>query len=67
VATFYSKSGFVKASLLLLWTSTGVHGMSPVTVNRHAVCEKSERARTARMIRELRSLGYQVQAIANPA
>jgi transposase len=32
-----------------------------------AVCEKSTRARTARMIRELRSLGYQVQAIANPA
>ncbi len=33
----------------------------------HAVCEKSKRARTARMIRELRSFGYQVQAIANPA
>jgi hypothetical protein len=32
-----------------------------------AVCEKSTRARIARMIRELRSLGYQVQAIANPA
>jgi transposase len=32
-----------------------------------AVCEKSKRARTTRMIRELRSLGYQVQAIANPA
>jgi len=32
-----------------------------------AVCEKSTRARITRMIRELRSLGYQVQAIANPA
>jgi transposase len=32
-----------------------------------AVCEKSKRARTRRMIRELRSVGYQVQAIANPA
>jgi len=32
-----------------------------------AVCEKSKRARTTKMIRELRSLGYQVQAIANPA
>jgi transposase len=32
-----------------------------------AVCAKSKRARTAKMIRELRSLGYQVQAIATPA
>jgi transposase len=32
-----------------------------------AVCEKSKRVRTARMIRELRSLGYQIQTIANPA
>jgi len=32
-----------------------------------AVCAKSKQARTARMIRELRSLGYEVQAIATPA
>jgi hypothetical protein len=32
-----------------------------------AVCEKSKQARAGKMIRELRSLGYQVQAIANPA
>jgi hypothetical protein len=32
-----------------------------------AMHAKSKRARTAKMIRELRSLGYQVEAIANPA
>jgi transposase len=32
-----------------------------------AMHAKSKQARTAKMIRELRSLGYQVQAIANPA
>jgi transposase len=32
-----------------------------------AVCEKSKRARTSRMIRTLRILGYRVEPLANPA
>jgi transposase len=32
-----------------------------------AVCENSRRARTARMIRTLRSLGYRVEPLGNPA
>ena len=32
-----------------------------------AVCEKSKRLRTVRMIRTLRNLGYRVEPLANPA
>jgi hypothetical protein len=31
-----------------------------------AVCEKSRRARTSRMIRTLQTLGYRVEPLANP-
>jgi len=32
-----------------------------------AVCEKARRAHTLRMIRKLRTLGYRVEPLANPA
>ena len=49
----------------LIWIilHTGVH----YEERGPAVCEKARRARTQRMIRTLRTLGYRVEPVGNPA
>jgi len=49
----------------LIWIL--LHTGVPYEERGPAVCQKSRRARTLRMIRTLRSLGYRVEALPKPA